>query len=230
MKNFLTVAFLLAITFIGFSQTKNFIDQPYLETTAKVDSLVKPDRIYLSILIQEKEDRNKTSVEFQEQILAEVLENLNIDLKKQLKIEDVASNFKKYFLKKKSVIKSKAYELVVYDGLTASQVLIRLEAKGISNIHLIKTEFSKIEALKMTLRTKAILKAKAQATALVTPLEQQLVKAIFISDTNFNNYYYPRNRQMSLAYTANESLEDPIDIEFADIKVESEVTVKFSIN
>ena len=82
----------------------------------------------------------------------------------------------------------------------------------------------------MTLRTKTILKAKAQATALVTPLEQQLVKAIFISDSNFNNYYYPRNRQMSLAYTANESLEDPIDIEFADIKVESEVTVKFSIN
>jgi hypothetical protein len=115
MKNYLTVAFFIAITFIGFSQTKNFIDQPYLETTAKVDSLVKPDRIYLSILIQEKEDRDKTSVETQEQLLADVLENLNIDLKKQLKIKDLASNYKKYFLKKKSVLKSKAYELVVYD-------------------------------------------------------------------------------------------------------------------
>jgi len=69
MKNYLTVAFFVATTYVGFSQAKNFIDQPYLETTAKVDSLVKPDRIYLSILIQEKEDRNKTSVESQEQAI-----------------------------------------------------------------------------------------------------------------------------------------------------------------
>ena len=230
MKNYLTVAFFVATTFIGFSQTKNFIDQPYLETTAKVDSLVKPDRIYLSILIQEKEDRNKTSVESQEKLLAEVLENLNIDLKKQLKIEDLASNYKKYFLKKKSVLKSKAYELVLYDGLTASKVLIHLEAKGISNVRLTKTEYSKAEALKMTLRSKAILKAKAQAKALVAPLDQQLLKAIFISEKYYNNSYYPRNVQMKMAYVVDEKIESPIDIEFSGIKIESDVSVKFSIN
>ena len=230
MKNYLTVAFFIAITFIGFSQTKNFIDQPYLETTAKVDSLVKPDRIYLSILIQEKEDRDKTSVETQEQLLADVLENLNIDLKKQLKIKDLASNYKKYFLKKKSVLKSKAYELVVYDGLTASNVLIRLEAQGISNVRLTKTKYSKTEALKMTLRSKAILKAKAQATALVSPLDQQIGKAIFISDKYYNNSYSSRNVQMKMAYAVDMEQEAPIDIEFSDIKIESEVMVRFSIN
>ena len=111
MKNFLTVIFFIASTFIGFSQTKNFIDHPYLETTAKVDSLVQPDRIYLSILIQEKEDRNKTSVETQEQLLAEVLENLNIDLKKQLKIEDLASNYQKIFFKKKKCTEVKGVRI-----------------------------------------------------------------------------------------------------------------------
>ena len=230
MKNQLLLAFCIATTCVGFSQTKNFIDQPYLETTAKVDSLVKPDRIYLSILIQEKEDRNKSSVESQEKLLAEVLENLNIDLKKQLKIEDLASNYKKYFLKKKSVLKSKAYELVVYDGLTASKVLVHLEAQSISNVRLTKTKYSKTEALKMTLRSKAILKAKAQATALVSPLNQQIEKAIFISDKYYNNSYNPRNGQMRVAYATDKSLEAPIDIEFSDIKIESEVMVRFSIN
>ena len=230
MKHHLTAAFFLATTFVGFTQTKNFIDQPYLETTAKVDSLVKPDRIYLSILIQEKEDRNKTSVESQEKLLADVLESLNIDLKKQLKIEDLASNYKKYFLKKKSVLKSKAYELVVYDGLTASKVLIHLEAQGISNVHLSKTEYSKTEALKMTLRSKAILKAKAQAMALVTPLDQQLGKAIYISEKYYNNFYNPRNEHMKMLYAVDMEVEAPIDIEFSDIKIESEVMVKFSIN
>ena len=230
MKNFLTVVFFIASTLIGFSQTKNFIDHPYLETTAKVDSLVQPDRIYLSILIQEKEDRNKTSVETQEQLLAEVLENLNIDLKKQLKIEDLASNYKKYFLRKKSVLKSKAYELVVYDGLTASKVLIHLEAQGISNVQLTKTKYSKTEALKMALRSKAILKAKTQATALVTPLEQTLGKAIFISEKYYNNSYNLRNERVKMAYSADMELEKPLDIEFSGIKIESEVIVRFSIH
>lgn len=51
------IGLLLIITLLslkGSSQEKNFIDQPYLETTAIVDSLVVPDRIYLSILITEK--------------------------------------------------------------------------------------------------------------------------------------------------------------------------------
>tara|TARA_A100001011_G_scaffold226850_1_gene234956 strand:+ start:1437 stop:1673 length:237 start_codon:yes stop_codon:yes gene_type:complete len=48
---------------ISNGQTKNFIDQPYLETTAKVDTLIKPDIIYLGILIREKDERNKISVE-----------------------------------------------------------------------------------------------------------------------------------------------------------------------
>jgi uncharacterized protein YggE len=230
MKNHLTAAFFIASSILGFSQTKNFIDQPYLETTAKVDSLVQPDRIYLSILIQEKEDRNKTSVETQEQLLAEVLENLDIDLKKQLKIEDLASNYKKYFLRKKSVLKSKAYELVVYDGLTASKVLIHLEAQGIANVNLTKTKYSKTEALKMTLRSEAIRKAKAQATALVNPLGQQLGKAIYISDKYYNNSYRPRNLQMKMAYDNSQKLESPIDIEFTSLKIESEVLVRFSIN
>ena len=43
----------------SFGQTKNFLDKPYLETIAKVDSLVKPDRIYLSIFISEKEDKTE---------------------------------------------------------------------------------------------------------------------------------------------------------------------------
>ena len=39
----------------GFTQTKNFIDQPYIETRVKVDTLIAPDRIYLNILISEKD-------------------------------------------------------------------------------------------------------------------------------------------------------------------------------
>ena len=162
--------------------------------------------------------------------MAAVLENLGIDLKKQLKIEDLASNYKKYFLRKKSVLKSKAYELVVYDGLSASKVLVHLEAKGISNVQMTKTAYSKTEALKLILRSKAILKAKAQGVSLTKPLEQTLGKAIYISDKyNTNNYYYQRNSRMKMAFDSA-NVEKPIDLEFSGIKIESEVMVRFSID
>ena len=89
-------------------QTKNFIDQPYLETTAVVDTLVNPDIIYLDILIREKDERNKVSVEELEERMAQKLEALGIDLQKQLSLQDLSSNFKNYFLKQKDIMKSKA--------------------------------------------------------------------------------------------------------------------------
>jgi len=230
MNNYFIIMLCIATSFLGHTQSKNFIDQPYLETTAKVDSLVKPDRIYLSILIQEKEDRDRTSVEKQEREMASALEELGIDLKKQLKIEDLASNYKKYFLRKKSVLKSKNYELVVYNGLTASKVLVHLEAKGISNVRLIKTAYSKTEALKLILRSKAILKAQAQANSLVKPLGQALDKAIYISDKYYSNNYYSKTmNRMKVAYDSDGVVEKPLDLEFSGIKVESEVMVRFSI-
>jgi hypothetical protein len=79
------ITYLLIIMIVcnqAFAQSKNFIDQAYLETTAKVDTLVVPDQIFLSIYIDEGEDRNKTSLEKKEKEMAKVLENLGIDLKK----------------------------------------------------------------------------------------------------------------------------------------------------
>ncbi len=47
----------------SFSQTKNFLDLPYIETDAKVDTLVIPDRIYLNNSLFEKDSKGKMSVE-----------------------------------------------------------------------------------------------------------------------------------------------------------------------
>lgn len=227
-KTFYLLSFFICS--LAFGQTKNFIDQPYLETTAKVDSLVTPDQIYLSIYIHEGEDRNRTSLEKQERTMANVLENLGIDLKKQLKVDNLASNYKKYFLKRKNVLKSKSYTLEVYDAMTAGKVLIGLESEGISNVRLIKTAYSKIETLKLELKSKAILKAQQQAKALTTPLNQQLGKAIYINDKFYSRPYYNNMNMMARAeYAMDEALETPIDIEFSKIKVESEISVRFII-
>ena len=91
-----TLPFSLQLTF---GQTKNFIDKPYLETSAYADSLVVPDLIYLDILIKEPDSRNKIFVEELEAKMIAKLKTLGVNTEKQLKLKDLGSNFKKYFLK-----------------------------------------------------------------------------------------------------------------------------------
>lgn len=231
MKNITLIIVLTLTSFIGNSQTKNFIDQPYIETTAKVDTLVTPDKIYLSIFINEKDTKGKISVEELENKMADKLKSLGIDLDKQLTLSDLGSNFHKYFLRKQDVNKTKSFSLLVFDAKTAGQVIQSLEQIGISNVDLSKTEYSEIENLTLILKSKAIRKAKLQADYLVEPLDQKVGTAVFISDKFRQNYNYNNLQEvMVVGYAPRKKEDKPLDIEFKKIKVESEVTVKFKIS
>lgn len=233
MKQINLLIGLILIGNLTFGQSKNFIDQHYLETTAKVDTLIKPDIIYLDILIREKDEKNKISVEELENNMAEKLKTLGIDVQKQLILSDLSSNFKKYFLKQKDIMKSKAYKLKVFDAQTAGKVIVGLEDIGISNVSLDKTEYSKIEELKLKLKSKAVAKAKMQAEYLIAPLNQKITKALFITDTYFQSYNYngELDEIVVIGFSGKRMKQDyqPIDIEFKPIKVEAEVSIKFGI-
>ena len=111
-KSFLLLLGLLASA-SALAQSKNFLDQPYLETSAQADTLVIPDRIYLGILLQESDSKGRVTVEELEQKMAARLKAIGIDLEKQLAVSDLSSDFKKYFLRGQEVLKDKAFELLV---------------------------------------------------------------------------------------------------------------------
>lgn len=232
MKNtLLLILFLLAVN-KTFAQ-KNYIDQPFVETSAKVDTLVIPDRIYLTIIISEKDTKGKTSVEELESKMVNKLNSIGINLSKQLSLNDLSSNFKKYFLKQQEVLKAKSYSLLVYDAKTAVKVIVELENENISNVSLEKTEYSKIEELKLELKSQAVLKAKLNAISMTKPLGQKIGRAIFISD--LDNDYNGLSGQVSgirvRGYSSKVKANsyESIDIEFQKIKVEMEVNAKFLI-
>ena len=118
-----------------------------METSAYADSLVVPDLIYLDILIKESDSRNKISVEELEARMTAKLKSLGINTEKQLRLTDLGSNYKKYFLKQKDIMKSKAYEFKVFDSQTVGRAIVALEEIGIANVELRKTEYSKKEEL-----------------------------------------------------------------------------------
>jgi len=223
------ITLLLITSLTSYGQSKNFIDQPYLETTARVDTLVIPDRIYLSILITEADTKGKTSVEKLENKMADKLKTLGIDIEKQLTLTDLGSNFKKYFLRKVDVQKDKAYTLLVYDAVDAGRVIMGLESIGISNINLTKTQYSSLEKLKIDLRQRAVRAAKIQAEAMLIPLDQKLGHALFISDLNTGVQNRMAERMVRVQMSKETDIDQPIEIEFEKIKIESTVNVKFAI-
>lgn len=229
----LAFIFLIIISAKSFSQTKNFIDLPYVETSAIVDTLVIPDRIYLNILIAEKDTKGKMSVEELENKMDEKLKSIGIATERQLTLTDLSSNYKKYFLKQQDILKTKNYTLVVYNARIAGEVISALEEIGISNVILEKTEYSKAEEMILTLKSKAILKAKAQAMAMTKPLNQKVGNAIYISDyTNIVNMLGGRVEGIQICGVRSLEEKDkyePINIEFKKIKIETEVKATFKL-
>ena len=230
----ITLLLVFIISANSFSQTKNFIDLPYIETSAIVDTLVLPNRIHLNIIISEKDSKDKYSVEELENLMEQKLIGLGINTNQNLSLIDLASNFKKYFIKEKDVMKSKSYNLIVENAKIAGSVISELETIEISNIRIAKTENTEYEKIKLILKSNAIAKAKIQAEFMTKPLKQKVGNAIFISDLtnmrNFDDGGGSLQEVVVMGYGTKRKQEfKPIDIEFQKIKIESIVNVKFKL-
>ncbi len=230
MKILTLFAFMLASAVSASSQTKNFIDQPFLEVSGNADTLVTPNEIYIRIMLSEKDTRDRVSIEELEQKMVSTLKGLGLDTDKSLTTSDITSNFKFYLLKSRDVIKTKIYTLKVTDAVTATQAFIKMEDIGISNTSIDRVDHSDLDNLKNKMRTKAIIDAKARAIALAIPLSQSVGSAIYIADTdNVNQQLQGRLAGIQIrgiSSIQNDKQELP-KIEFEKIKVTASINAKF---
>lgn len=230
------ILFALA-TLIGlatYGQEKNFIDKPYLEVQGKADTLVTPNRIYIDVLISEKDTKGKKSVEELESEMLSKLKSLGIDTEKNVTMQDMMSNYKKFFLKQTDIQKAKSYSILVYDAKSTAKVFIGLEEVGISNVRIDKLEHSEEAKLQLLMNTKAMENAKANAISFTKPLGQNIGKALFVSQ-NKNVAYRGNANQIRIRGYASERKYDAqsdkynTEIEFEKITVTSEVITRFAL-
>jgi hypothetical protein len=229
--------FLIAIltSFITFSQEKNFIDKPYLEVQGKADTLVTPNRIYIDVLISEKDVKGKKSVEELENDMLTKLKSIGIDVDKNVAMQDMMSNYKKFFLKQTDIQKSKSYSILVYDAKTTAKVFIGLEEVGLSNVRIDKLEHSEEKKLQLLMNSKAIENAKDNAVSFTKSLGQTVGKAIFIG--NVSEGIIKRNYTGSTIRIRGNSSQKNFDakdyntnIEFEKITISSEIGVRFALD
>lgn len=230
MKRLTLLAGLTLGIFSARSQTKNFIDQPYLDITGSADTLVTPDEIYIKINISEADTKGKVPLEELENKMVLALKGIGINTQKDLTTSDLVSNFQYYFLRGQKVIQSKQYLLKVNSAVIATRVFETLQELSISNTSIDRVESSRLEILQNQMRSKAVKQALEEARALVRPLHQSIGPALYIREQNPIGNYPERlgmNELVITGYAGKGSPEQLPNIEFKPIKVSSTVEVKF---
>ena len=233
---FFLVIFMISLT--GFSQTieKNFIDQNYIEVIGKAEMNIIPDLIYVNILLSEKDNNYKQSLDEIEKSMTIKLTEIGIDLNKDLSIRDFTSNFKSYWISKNDILLTKEYQLIIHDTKTLQKVYFELQKLDISNVQIEKIDNSKLEQFRKEVKVNAIKAAKEKAESLASAINQSIGKAIFIQELD-NSYFNALStnvrgvsaqaiRKSSSNYQNGSSLPD---IEFEKINIQYAIMVRFDL-
>ncbi len=229
MKNLLFLFALIPFTLSAQQGNKNFIDQNYIEVTGKAEMEIAPDMIYLRIVIDEKDEKNRVSIDQKEKQMISALKKIGVDVEEDLLIKDMSSQFRRYLLSKDDISLSKEYQLLVHDGKMAGEVFLKLEEIEISNIKIQKLDHSKIEDFRRQVKVDAIKAAKSKAQDLAGAVDQEIGKALFIQELNNISRYGEMNKMAnSVSFYANSKVNDTI-LDFEKIILEYSILCRFEL-
>ena len=233
----LIIGLLLTFTLTAFSQVgeKNFIDQNYIEVTGKAELDIVPDLIYLKIILSDKDNKSKQSLDEIEKSMISKLTEIGVDINKDLSIKDFTSNFKNYWISKSDIVLTKEYQLIVHETKTLQKVFFELQNLGISNLTIDKLDHSKIEQFRKDVKNNAIKAARDKAESLTSTINQTIGKAIYIQE--LDNQYLSNALQDRLAGvnirvkgTASLSKSESMpDVEFEKINLQYSILVRFEL-
>ena len=230
------ILWLFSLCFYAQTGEKNFIDQNYIEVTGKAEMEVVPDQVYIRIGLNEKDIKGK-SIDETEKMMTDKLKDIGIDIPKDLSVKDLTSYYQNYLFKS-DIQLSKQYELLVHDARTAGQVFNELKKLGISNAYISRIENSKISDYRKQVKVAAVKAAQEKAKALVTAINQDIGKAIFIQESDDNtgdlgNKLSGRASGIVIRGVANTSLYGSSapqpDVDFEKIHLEYSVLVRFDL-
>lgn len=225
---------LILLSYKAVSQTKNFLDKNYIEVKGQAELEIIPNEIYLRIVLNENDYKGKGSLNMVEKAMFEKLEELGFDLKKDLTIRDLASNFKKYWLKTQDIHSNKVYILKTKDAKSAGKVIKELEKLKISNIFIDRLEHSEIDRFKQEVKISAIKVAKKKAEALCTAIGQTCGKALYIKELNIQPYKDLQGKAAGInimirGISSIKKSKLP-EIQFEKISLSYSILVRFELN
>ncbi len=216
--------FLIALAIImglgaAYAQQNNTI-----ETSVNVRKEVIPDEIFISITINEKDNKGKVSVEEQQKQMIRALASLGIDTKEALTVDNMGSTLKQNTLRKDNIFISKRYTLKVSTAKDASNAIQALKGIDIAQTYVSRVAISDSleREVKNQLLVEAAQKAQENARILAEAVGCKAGKAVYMQ-----NYYSfdtaAGSRMLTVAYKAANDSSSNMQEESAQ---ELEVTKK----
>ena len=211
--------------------------QPYIMQNITCEQEVTPDELYISITINEKENKGKQSVEELQTKMIKELQSLHIDVEKALTLNFMGSEVSYTTFRRSAVPRTTAtYILKLSDADTMQKVVAKLEALGITNISLARTNYSKENEIYNELGAKAMKQAKEAAASLAGAIGQSLGAAISVNSNRYSSgnnqprLYKARSNTMLSEVNIDDIADDGPRIEIGKITYNVNVNVKVLLN
>lgn len=202
-------------------------NQNYIEVHGTAERTVSPDRITLSITIDENNYR-KRSLSTLEKEMKSALTGIGVDIRNSLKVDNISSYFQHGRTNNPDAVLSKKYSLEVNSAKTASEAIEALEKVYVSNVYIQKEEYTKMDSLKIAVKADAMKNARDIAAAMTEAIGQTIGPAIYIYEyeSRSESYRPVMMKAMSNADSlSEESVEESLD--FKELKLSCSVTVRF---
>lgn len=223
----------------SFAQSKTESEEkPYIELNGRAEQEVIPNEIFISIVIRERyANKEKITIEAQEENLKTALKGLNIDLS-NLSLSDVNADYVKVKFRTKDVLTKKDFTLKVTDAKMVGLVFQQLDKLEISDAYIPKVSHTKIDSLRKEVRIRAIKTAKDKADYLLAAIGEQAGKPLLITEVetpqalghlagvNVSSY---QSTRMFGSYDKDKDSGGEQEIQFKKIKIECVIYVKFGI-
>ncbi len=208
-------------------------ETPSIEVVGTGEMEIVPDQIYISFTLKERfEGKTKIGLEDQEKEMKKSLIKLGIDLK-DLQLADAASDFITIKRKKKDVIASKDYLLLVSTTGTLGKVFELLDEINAFNADIQRVDHTEIKKFRKEVKMQAVQSAKEKAEYLLEAIGETIGKPILIQERETYDEFQPMQKMALMSNVSMEAVGDAAEtlpeLSFQKIKLKYSVFARFAI-
>ncbi|WP_343567477.1 SIMPL domain-containing protein [Sphingobacterium sp.] len=233
---------LLGLAFLGLMTQLNaqqMVNKEFVSTVGRAEEEVTPDIIYIDVTLKEFYEngntKKKASIDKLEKDLFDSATKAGVK-KEDFTIQNIWSyNVPDKKKKDTDILLSRQYRIKVTNLNNLDQLLDGVDKAGIQSTYISEYDYSKKKELEKSLKTKAVLDAKANAQILAEAAGQKIGKAIVLSETPqqiiFGVQPMMRNAMYkgAMAEAADSAAGNGLDLNIRPMKVTSEISASFEL-
>ncbi|PVX50040.1 hypothetical protein C7377_1686 [Balneicella halophila] len=220
---------ILLLTSLAFNMNAQTQDNKnYIEVTGDAELKVTPDEIYLSIALNEKDVKDRRSLDELEGDVIAVMRKLNIPTD-NLSIAGANSDMERAFWTGKKIYARKNYILKLTNANIIGQLLRELEKKGISNVNLARVDNSQMEKYRKEVKIMAMKAAKDKANYLLEAIGEKVGKPLLIQERNYRPPFYRNTSNVMMMKSADANGRKNYELDFQDLTLKYEIFARFEI-